>query len=170
MAVDIFLCCSNNIKGESKDNTFKDQIDILSWSWGCSNSGTMHMGGGGGGGKMNAQDLGIVKYVDLSSNDLIKRCCNGDHIEWAELIVRKAGGQAPLPYFAIRMEEVMVTSYQTGSGMGDLDRIQEQLSLNFAKFTITYKLQDEKGALKGKTDAGWDIGANSKHNSPATKA
>jgi len=72
MAVDIFLKLSNNIRGESQDATYKDNIDVLAWSWGMSQSGTTHMGPGGGGGKVSVQDLSINKYVDLSSNDLIK--------------------------------------------------------------------------------------------------
>ena len=44
MAVDMFLKVSNNIKGESKDHKHKDEIDVLAWSWGVSNSGTFHHG------------------------------------------------------------------------------------------------------------------------------
>ena len=47
MAVDIFLELEG-IKGESKDHKHKDQIDVLSWSWGMAQSGTAHMGGGAG--------------------------------------------------------------------------------------------------------------------------
>ena len=37
---------------------------MLAWSWGVSQSGTMHIGTGGGAGKANVQDLSITKYVD----------------------------------------------------------------------------------------------------------
>ncbi len=46
MAHDMFLKL-DGVKGESKDHQYKDQIDILSWSWGMSQSGSMHAGGGG---------------------------------------------------------------------------------------------------------------------------
>ncbi|MDN3722726.1 type VI secretion system tube protein Hcp [Roseibium salinum] len=39
------------IKGEAQDKSHKDKIDVLSWSWGASQSGTTHMGGGSGSGK-----------------------------------------------------------------------------------------------------------------------
>src|SRR5919197_1518553 len=66
MAVDMFLHV-DGIKGESRDAQHKDDIDVLAWSWGASNSGSAHMGGGGGSGKVNVQDLSITKYVDKSS-------------------------------------------------------------------------------------------------------
>ncbi len=160
MAVDIFLKLSNNIKGESQDATHADEIDVLAWNWGLSQSGTTHVGAGGGGGKVNVQDISLTKYVDLASNDLIKRCTNGEHIENGELIVRKSGGAAPVEYFRIKMENIMITSYATGGSKDGLDRIQENLTLNFRKFEVAYTLQEESGAAGAESLAGWDIAQN----------
>jgi type VI secretion system secreted protein Hcp len=55
MAVDMFLKV-DGIEGESQDEKHAKEIDVLSWSWGMSQSGTSHMGGGGGGGKVAVQD------------------------------------------------------------------------------------------------------------------
>ena len=74
MAVDMFIKIGD-IKGESKDKTHKGEVDVLAWSWGMSNSGTTHMGGGGGSGKVSVQDLSFTKYIDASSNALLKACC-----------------------------------------------------------------------------------------------
>ncbi|MGV8719825.1 type VI secretion system receptor/chaperone Hcp, partial [Pseudomonas aeruginosa] len=49
MAVDMFIKIGD-VKGESKDKTHAEEIDVLAWSWGMSQSGSMHMGGGGGAG------------------------------------------------------------------------------------------------------------------------
>jgi type VI secretion system secreted protein Hcp len=160
MAVDIFLELSNNIKGEAQDSVHKDKIDVLAWSWGMSNSGTTHMGGGGGGGKVNVSDISISKYVDLASNDLIKKCADGTHIDTGKLTVRKSGGDVPVEYFIIDFKELMVTSYQTGGSKDGLDRIQENLTLNFRYFQITYTLQEEGGIAGAQALAGWDIAAN----------
>ncbi|MGH1453217.1 MAG: Hcp family type VI secretion system effector [Paracoccaceae bacterium] len=160
MAVDIFLTLSNNIKGESQDATYRDNIDVLAWSWGLSQSGTTHVGAGGGGGKVNVQDINLTKYVDLASNDLIKRCTSGEHIEYGELIVRKSGGNAPVEYFRLKMENIMISSYNTGGSKDGLDRIQESLNLNFRRFEITYTLQEESGAAGAETLTGWDIAEN----------
>jgi type VI secretion system secreted protein Hcp len=158
MAVDMFIKVGD-ITGESKDKTHKGKVDVLAWSWGMSNSGTTHMGGGGGSGKVNVQDLSFTKYIDSSSNALLKACCEGKHYDDATLIVRKAGG-TPVEYVVIKMEEVMVTSVSTG-GSGGEDRLTENVTLNFAKFTYKYQEQDDKGSPKGGTkDWAYDIAGN----------
>lgn len=160
MAVDIFLKLSNSIKGESQDATYRDDIDVLAWNWGMTQSGTTHMGAGGGGGKVNVADIVLTKYVDLSSNDLIRKCTDGSHIDEGTLIVRKSGGNTPVEYFILSMENIMITSYQTGGSKDGLDRIQETLNLNFRKFEIKYTLQEETGATGASSMHGWDIAEN----------
>src|SRR5262245_62276481 len=112
MAVDMFLRIGT-LKGESRDTTHKEKIDILAWSWGMSNSGSAHVGGGAGAGKVNVQDLSLTKFIDKSSPDLMLACCNGKHFPEATLIVRKAG-EKPLEYLKIKLSEVLITSVSTG--------------------------------------------------------
>lgn len=160
MAIDSFLFLSNNIKGESQDDTHKDWIDVLSWGWGMSQSGTTHMGMGGGGGKVDVGDITVTKYVDRATHDLISRCCSGEHIDTGQLVVRKSGGQAPVDYLKIDMEKIMITSYQTGGMKDGLDRVQETLTLNFRRFQVTYTMQEENGAAGPESMAGWEIAEN----------
>ena len=54
MAVDMFIKI-DTIDGESLDDTHAKEIDVLSWSWGATQSGTTHMGGGSGSGKVSAR-------------------------------------------------------------------------------------------------------------------
>ena len=157
MAIDCYLKLSNGIKGESQDSAHKDWIDVMSWNWGMMQSGTTHMGGGAGGGKVSVQDINFTKFVDAATHDLIKRCCDGEHIDEGELVVRKAGGSNPLDYMIIKMKTIMITSYQTGGMKDGLDRVQESLTLNFREFTVTYTKQNDKGAPDGESTAGWNI-------------
>ncbi|HET9642417.1 MAG TPA: type VI secretion system tube protein Hcp [Burkholderiaceae bacterium] len=160
MAVDMFMKI-DTIEGESRDKAHGKEIDVLAWSWGMSNSGSAHMGGGAGAGKVNVQDLSFTKYIDSSTNALLDACCTGKHFDKATLTVRKAGG-TPLEYIIITMTEVLVASVSTG-GSGGEDRLTENVTLNFAKFKLSYQPQDEKGAKQGGTkDVTYDIAANSK--------
>ncbi|MBP0484995.1 Hcp family type VI secretion system effector [Sagittula salina] len=160
MAIDCFLKLGNGIKGECQDTEHKDWIDILSWSWAMTQSGTTHMGGGGGGGKVDVADIAFTKYVDASSHDLIKRCCSGEHIDEGHLVVRKAGGSKPISYMQIKFKDIMITSYNTGGMKDGLDRVQESGTLNFRKFEVTYTKQNQKGAPDGEFSAGWEIAEN----------
>lgn len=158
MAVDIFLGL-DKIKGESVDSTHAGKIDILQWSWGMTQSGTTHLGPGGGSGKVNVGDLSITKYVDMATHDLLKTCASGLHIASGELIVRKAGS-TPLEYMKIEMTDIMVTSYSTGGSDDGMDRVMETLSLNFAKYKMTYTSQKADGTAGPQGDAGFDIALN----------
>ena len=160
MALDMFLNMGAKIKGESRDKVQgpKGDIDILSWSWGMSQSGTTHMGGGGGAGKANFQDISLTKYVDKASNGLMTALAKGSHIEKCVLLVRKAG-EGQQRYIQITMEEVLVSSLSTG-GSGGEDRLTENVTLNFAKVKFSYAVQDSKGGVAADADFGWDIAAN----------
>ena len=127
MAVDMFMNIKD-IKGESQDKDHKEQIDVLAWSWGASQSATTHVGGGGGSGKVSVQDLSFTKYVDTASADLLLACCNGKHFTEALLTVRKAG-ENPVEYIKIKMTEVLISSISTG-GSGGEDRLTEHVTLN----------------------------------------
>jgi type VI secretion system secreted protein Hcp len=159
MAVDMFIKIGD-IKGESRDKAHKEEIDVLAWSWGMSNSGTAHVGGGAGAGKVNVQDLSVTKYIDKASCDLMLACCNGKHYDKATLIVRKAGEQ-PVEYVKIEMEEVMITAVSTG-GSGGEDRLTENVTLNFAKVAVEYKEQEKSGSGKPAGSMTWNIAENSK--------
>ncbi len=159
MAVDMFIKIGK-LEGESNDNTHGGEIDVLAWSWGMSQSGTMHAGSGGGAGKANFQDISVTKYVDKSSTDLMLACSCGEHYPEAKLTVRKAG-KSPLEYLKITMTDVLISSVSTG-GSGGEDRLTENVSLNFAKVKVEYTGQKKDGAADKTLEYTWDIQKNVK--------
>lgn len=159
MAVDMFIKIGD-IKGEARDDTHRDEIDVLSWSWGMNQSGSMQISGGGGAGKVNVQDLSFSKFVDKSSTNLMLACCNGKHYPEALLTVRKAG-EKPVEYIKIKMEDLLITGVSTG-GSGSEDQITENVSLNFAKVKVEYTPQKHDGSPEATMDMGWNIEENVK--------
>jgi len=158
MAVDQFMYI-DGVKGEAQDKEHKDEIDVLAWSWGASQSGTTHTGGGGGAGKVNVQDLSFTKWVDKATPVLTKFCCNGKHIKEAKLTVRKAG-EKPVEYVIITMTDLLISSVSHG-GSGGEDRLTENVTLNFAKVVYEYQPQKADGSKDGGTvKMGWDIKQN----------
>jgi type VI secretion system secreted protein Hcp len=159
MAVDMFMKIGD-VKGESKDDKHEEEIDVLAWSWGMSQSGTTHLGTGGGAGKVSVQDISFTKYIDKSSMNLIIACCNGKHYPEAKLTVRKAG-ETPLEYLTITMKDVLVSAVSTG-GSGGEDRLTENVTLNFGQFIAEYKPQKADGSGDAGVFAKWDIPKNVK--------
>ena len=156
MAGDMFLDIEG-VQGESKDEAFKNKIDIDSWSFGCTNAGSMGRGGGGGSGKADFQDLMVTKQIDAASHELLKSVASGKHFPKAIISCRKAGGEKQHTYLVITMEDVFCSSFQT-SGAGQLPI--ESFSLNYAKIKYEYKEQTKQGSGSGQKIAGYDREAN----------
>ena len=158
MAIDMFLRI-DGISGESMDKSHENEIDILAWNWGVSQSGTLHTGSGGGSGKASVQDLSVTKWIDKSSSQLLRACVNGTHSTHARLTVRKAGTEKPLEYLTIKMNIVLITSVATG-GSGGIDRLTENITLNFEDVEVIYKSQDERGQPKDTMPFKYNVKSN----------
>ena len=141
-AVDMFIKIGD-IKGESQDKKHKDEIDVLSWSWGATQSGSFHTGGGGGVGKVNVQDISVTKYIDKSTPKLFQTLATGEHIRFAELSVVDSKYSGNETYLKYTLENVLITSVSTG-GSGGEDRLTENISLNFEKIKVTYQPYENK--------------------------
>jgi type VI secretion system secreted protein Hcp len=157
MASNMFLVC-DDLPGESQDSTHAGAIDILAWSWGGSTSATTHLGSGGGGGHLSIQDMTLTKYVDKSSPTIVDHLVFTKHIPEATLVVRKGAGETPLEYMKIKMNDVIVSSYQTG-GSGGEDRLTETVSLNFSKYEYIYTPQATDGTGEAEIVKTFDIAA-----------
>jgi type VI secretion system secreted protein Hcp len=157
MAVDMFLKL-DGCDGESADSEHTDEIDVLAFSWGMTQSGSMHLAGGGGSGKVNVQDMSITKYLDKASTVLMQKCCAGKHFTSAVLTCRKAGDK-PIKYLQVTMEEVLVSSISEG-GSGGEDKQTENITLNFAKVKVEYTPQKNDGSAGAASELGFDIRAN----------
>jgi type VI secretion system secreted protein Hcp len=154
-AVDYFLKI-DGIQGESKADKHKDEIDIESFSWGATQSGTFAAGGGGGAGRVSMQDFRFTMGVNKASPALFLACAQGDHLKNATLTCRKAGKDQQ-EFMKFTMSDVLVSSFQTGgSGGGDVVPT-DQISLNFAKIEVEYKEQDATGKLVGSIKKWFDL-------------
>ena len=96
MASDIFAKIGT-IQGESTDVKHKNEIDVLAWSWGVTQSGSMSYGGGVGSGKATFKDLNFTHHVDKATPLLLKACATGTHVPDATITVRKAGEGTGIP-------------------------------------------------------------------------
>jgi type VI secretion system secreted protein Hcp len=157
MALDTFARI-DGIKGESKDAKHKDEIDVLSWSWGVSQSGTMAHGGGGGAGKATFQDLTFTHHIDKATPLLLKACATGQHVKDATITVRKAG-KNPLEYLVVKLTDVLVTAVSLGLAEGSAVTF-ESVSLQFAKVDLEYMPQKADGSLEAGLHFKYDLKAN----------
>jgi type VI secretion system secreted protein Hcp len=155
LASDIFAKLGD-IKGESLDSKHKDEIEVLSWSWGVANSGSVR-GGGGGQGKASFQDLSFTHSIDKASPLLLRGCATGVHMKEATITHRKAG-KGQQEFLIIKMSDVIITSVTQGDSAGDART--ESVSMAFGKVDLEYKPQKPDGSLDAGIHFKYDIKGN----------
>jgi type VI secretion system secreted protein Hcp len=141
MASDIFAKLGD-IKGESIDDKHKDEIEVLSYSWGLTNSGSISSQGLAAG-KTVFKDLSMVHHIDVASPSLLKACATGIHLKDATITQRKSG-KGQQEFLVIKMNDVIITSVTHGD---DPNHSSEVVSLTFSKVDLEYKPQKPDGSL-----------------------
>jgi type VI secretion system secreted protein Hcp len=155
-AVDYFLKV-DGIDGESTNSRHGGEIEIESFSWGATQSGTGATGGGGGAGKVSFQDLHFTTKTSKASPKLMLACATGEHIKQV-VLTGEVSGKKGQKFLEIKMEDVLVSSFQQG---GSVDSYQtESISMNFAKIMFTYYPVNPDGSLGAPVSGGWDIKEN----------
>jgi type VI secretion system secreted protein Hcp len=154
VATDIFAKLGD-IKGESLDDKHKDEIEVLSWSWGVANPVTF-AGSGAGQGKASFHDLSFTHKIDKASPVLMQACATGVHLKEATITHRKAG-KGQQEFLIIKMNDVIITAMADSESN---DASTETVSLAFAKIDIAYRPQKADGSLDAGIHFKYDLKAN----------
>ncbi len=140
MAFDAFIKL-DGIAGESTDSKHKGEIEVLSFSWNIKQSIATSDGGGAGAGKAQVSDFTIVKHIDKSSPVLMLAVCTGQHIRDGMFTVEDPrtarGGKGGEAFMKIKLNDILISSFQTGGG--GTDQPTDQVSLNFGKIEISVR-------------------------------
>jgi type VI secretion system secreted protein Hcp len=154
--LDYFLLI-DHIKGESQDIHHPDEIDIKSWAWGLSNSGSPHVGGGGGAGKPSFLDFSWSQGIDKSIVPIFMGVATGEHIRSARLDVVKDSGDDAASFFQMVFEDVLLTELQlTGTAAGQ----SATGKLDFGKVKLRYRVQKADGSYAPWIEGAFDVTKN----------
>jgi type VI secretion system secreted protein Hcp len=158
MAVDIFAKLGD-IKGESQDDKHKDEIEVLSYSWGMNDRGFTNPGpgGGGGGSQGSLRDLVITHHLDKATPQLFQACATGQHLKEATITHRKAG-KTQQEFLIIKMNDVIITGVTHG---GTTDAVpNESVSMVFSKVDLEYRPTKPDGSLDAGVHFKFDFKVN----------
>jgi type VI secretion system secreted protein Hcp len=138
MAFDMFIKIGD-IPGESVESKHKGEIEVLSFSWGVSQT-TTRPGSGNGAGKAQVSDFSFVKQIGAASPALFVSVCKGEHFD--DAVFSASTGPAGSKkgqetFYKVTFSDVLISSVRPG-GQGGSDVPLEQVSLNFAKVEIEY--------------------------------
>jgi type VI secretion system secreted protein Hcp len=142
MAVDYYLKL-DGIQGESQDAAHKDEIQIMSWSWGASQVSSVSGTGGSGAGKADLSDFSVMTYFDKATPKFFKSICSGTHIKTGTMTAIKSGADGK-PYLKVDFKELFVSSLQI-SGSSEIPTVS--LSFTYNEIKIDYSVQNEQGNL-----------------------
>jgi type VI secretion system secreted protein Hcp len=155
MSVQIVLKLGD-IKGESIVDGHKDEIDVVSWSWGITQTGSSHVGSGGGAGAADVHDLTITKYVDKASPNIAAFCYTGAPVpKETVLTCIKVGGGTPdkpnkVEFIKVTMSGIVMISSFSPAGSGSDERFTETITIHFSQVQYEYTVQKDKNE-KGET-------------------
>jgi type VI secretion system secreted protein Hcp len=158
MAVDYYLKV-DGMPGEATTKNFQDQIRLLSFSWGGSQTSSVAGNKGSGAGKVDLAGLSVTKELDKASPKLFNSLCSGTHIKSATLSATKAGagGGTGGVFLKITLGELFVTSLHTSAAS---EIPTESVSFSYNTIRIEYSTQDDNGVLTVAGDVSYDLKAN----------
>ena len=123
------------------------------------NSGAISGGGGGGTGRASFQDIHFTAPTSKASPNLMLSCATGRHFEKAQLSLVKGAGENGFEFMKVKLDDVLVSSYQSGGARGGEDRPTDAFSLNFAKVDVAYTTQIADGSIGEVVEITFDLKA-----------
>ncbi|CRZ18790.1 Hcp family type VI secretion system effector [Mycolicibacterium neworleansense] len=146
-----------DIKGESVDSRHRDEIDVVSFSWGVAAGGSPAAGGGAGAGKATFQDLLIVHTIDSATPALLSACASGRHLAQATISHRKAG-ENQQDFLTVKLTDVTINAV-TQTGL-EAQPYTETVTLRYAKVDLHYRRRRPDGSLDEGQHFTFDVRTN----------
>ena len=138
MAVDYFLNLAT-VPGESVAQNHSGEIQVLSWSWGGSQTSTVSATTGSGAGKVSLSDLNLMIEFETATLAAVK------------------SGAGNANYMTFALTEVFIASLQF-SASGEVPSVS--LSLTYKTFQMDYYSQDAEGTVTNAGTAKYDVTTN----------
>ena len=159
---DIYLKLEG-VKAESSDAAHKDEMEIVSFSFGVSQAVTQSASGDGTFtvGRCQMSPVTVGKALDASSPILAQACASGKHFPSATLTLNRAmtADGTKAPYMVYTLTDVLIESISTGgSGGGDLPH--ETMSLVYGQINWDYMLTKTTGDTPSHVLGGWSLKEN----------
>ena len=154
MAVNAYLFV-DGVTGPSGSKT--GAIDILSFSWGVSQTSTYGAGASGKeakAGRADFSNLTIMKVLDATSPLLFDHCATGNILKEVHILYDKPVGDKQDDYFRIWIKDALITSVQLS---GSSENPTESVSFAYQGVEVAYKPEGDDGSLQAAVPKGYDL-------------
>lgn len=154
MAVNAYLYV-DGIEGPSTSRT--NHIDVLSFSWGVSNTAVYGAGASGKEAKAGRADftnLTIMKVLDKTTPLLCDHAASGNILSKVYILYDKPVGDKQQDYFRIWLKDALITSVQLS---GSNENPTESVSFAFQATEVAYKPEKDDGSLDAAVSKGYNL-------------
>jgi type VI secretion system secreted protein Hcp len=145
----------DGVEGPSTSKT--GHIDVLSFSWGVSQTAVYGAGASGKeakAGRADFSNLTIMKVLDKTTPLLCDHCASGDVLKKVYLLYDKPVGDKQADYFRVWIKDALVTSVQLS---GSNENPSESISFAFQAVEIAYKPEKDDGSLDAAISKGYNL-------------
>ena len=149
--VDYFLKL-DGVAGESAPDKHRNEIQLLSFSWGVSNP-TRAAANGRRTGRPTISDFSFTSTTSKASPTLFADCVTGKNHSTAVITGFRSGGDQGALFLKITLSDVLVSSYQTSASS---EVPTDSTALSFRK--IEYSIYSQSGTP---VTGVWDVVRNS---------
>ena len=154
MAVNAYLYV-DGVEGPSTSRT--GCIDVLSFSWGVSQTSTYGAGASGKeakAGRADFSNLTIMKVLDKTTPLLCDHCATGNILSKVYILYDKPVGDKQQAYFRIWIKDALITSVQLS---GSNENPSESVSFAFQGVEVAYAPEKDDGSLDAAIRKGYDL-------------
>jgi type VI secretion system secreted protein Hcp len=154
MAVNAYLYI-DGIQGPSTSRT--DHIDILSFSWGVSQTSTYGAGASGKeakAGRADFSNLTIMKVLDKTTPLRCDHSATGNILAKVYILYDKPVGDKQQAYFRIWIKDALITSVQLS---GSNENPTESVSFAFQGVEYAYAPEKDDGSLDAAIRKGYNL-------------
>lgn len=155
----LIIDMGTTIKGETTIDTYKDKIEVLSFSHGVAQPVTGDQSQQKRtSGRPHHQDFTFTKFLDLASASIIDFCDQAKIVASVKFYVLQTEGGKTNAIWTITLTNVIISSYSVGGGGGG--KPTETVTLNYEKIQWDYKQQTIAAGDSGTASAKWSLASN----------
>src|SRR4051794_1023461 len=103
------------IKGSSRADKYKDQLEITSWDWGAANPATTGSGGGAGAGKAKPRPFKFLTRTDIHTPKAFEAMVKGTIL--SSVLLNVVAPEASFAAWSLTFNGCVITDYENFPGL-----------------------------------------------------
>ena len=146
------------IKGDSRSKNHEGETEVLSWTWGQTQS-VFPSQARKKGGSVSMRDVRFAAVTSAASAQFLLHCAAAKLLKTAVLTCEHDHKGGRHTYLTITLSNVFISSYEIESSPGQ-DHSLDRVTLNFTKIEFTYTPLKPEGTPGSNFSSTWDLSLN----------